>query len=542
MIFNEYNTGRTYHKSTAFGSRLTVAMFTSNIRENITETDDMPRRLTTEEFIEKAQVTHGDRYSYGRAVYVRSTGKITITCHEHGDFEQEACSHLQGAGCAKCSGNAKLTTEDFIEQAREVHGDRYGYDRSIYTSTMKKIIITCPEHGYFLQTPDNHLHGSGCVKCATTSRSLARRLTTEEFIEKARAVHSDRYGYERAVYMRARDKITITCHEHGDFLQTPADHLSGKGCIKCGTLATSLVKTLTTEAFIGKARLVHGSKYNYGRTDYIRNSYKITITCPNHGDFSQLPCNHLAGKGCIKCSGKYSPSTEEFVEKAREVHSDSYSYKRTVYASARGKIIITCPEHGDFEQTPGHHLKGKGCLKCAESRRRLTTEDFINKARTVHGSRYDYVRSAYTRGSDKIIITCPEHGDFLQEPHSHLKGKGCINCSVTGFNSDKQAYLYILLDVETYSRVKIGVSTVPDKRLSQLKRDTPFTLERIDLFETPPWITMQIEKFCHSQLDSANLSGFDGATEWFKFDGGKLEALRTFIRSCGGVTVLKFPL
>lgn len=502
----------------------------------------MVRRLTTEEFIEKARATHGDKYGYGRAVYVTGRTKVIITCPTHGDFEQEACSHLQGAGCAKCSGNAKLTTEDFIEQAREVHGGRYGYVRSVYTGTMKKIIITCPEHGDFQQTPDTHLHGSGCVKCATTSRSLARRLTTKEFIEKARAVHGGRYGYERTVYTRAQDKITITCPEHGNFDQRPQDHLAGKGCNKCGTFATASAKTLTTETFIEKARLMHDDKYNYGITTYIRNSDKITITCPEHGEFSQTPGNHLAGKGCVKCSGKYSPSTEEFIEKARETHGGRYDYDRTVYLSTHEKTTIICREHGDFTQTPAQHLQGKGCARCAENRRRLTTEGFVEKARTVHGARYDYGSTVYARNSDKITITCPEHGDFEQTPHVHLQGKGCAKCSVTGFNPDKQAYLYILLDTENHSHVKIGVSNVPDKRLVILKRETPFTLERIDLFETPPEITLQIERFCHSQLESCGLQGFDGATEWFKFDGGKLEALRYFIKSCGGTPALKFPL
>lgn len=360
----------------------------------------MPRRLTTEEFIEKARKIHGDKYSYERAVYITGRRKVTITCPEHGDFEQEACSHLQGAGCAKCSGNARLTTQDFIEQAREVHGDRYGYDRSVYTSTMKKIVITCPEHGDFRQTPDNHLHGQGCLNCGGTLK-----LTTSQFIEKARNVHGDRYSYDKTVYTN--------------------------------------------------------------------NSDKIIITCPDHGDFLQRPAGHLKGYGCAKCSGNPRLTTREFIEKAREVHGDRYTYDKVVYVSTHNKVAITCPEHGIFLQTPASHSQGVGCPACA---------------------------------------TC-------------------------GFNPDKQAYLYILLDTETHSRVKIGISNVPDQRLVQLKRRTPFSIERIDLFETPPEVTLQIEKFCHSQLDSANLTGFDGVTEWFKFDGGKLESLRAFILTAGGTRV-----
>ncbi|AUR88781.1 hypothetical protein NVP1118B_21 [Vibrio phage 1.118.B._10N.261.49.F6] len=359
---------------------------------------------------------------------------------------------------------------------------------------------------------------------------MARRLTTEEFIEKARAVHGDLYGYDRAVYVRSADKVIITCPKHGDFNQGVHNHLQGCGCAKCADTA------LTTEEFVEKARTVHGDKYSYDLAVYVANKKKVTITCPEHGDFSQTPYGHLKGSGCAKCADT-SLTTEEFIEKSREVHGDKYSYERTVYVTNKKKVVITCPEHGDFEQIPRHHLKGGGCAKCRYDADRLTTEEFVEKARAVHGSRYGYARTVYVGSKDKITITCPKHGDFNQGVHNHLLGCGCPKCASYGFNPDKQAYLYILLDTETHSRVKIGISNQPDTRLRDLKRETPFALERIDLFETPPTVTLQIESFCHSQLESANLTGFDGATEWFKFDGGKLEALREFILSMGGVSV-----
>lgn len=360
---------------------------------------------------------------------------------------------------------------------------------------------------------------------------MARRLTTEEFIEKARSVHGDRYSYERAVYVGSQKKITITCPEHGDFPQTPNSHLTGRGCAKCSGHYSP-----TTEEFVKKARSVHGDKYDYGRSVYSSNKKKMKITCPEHGDFEQRAKDHLRGNGCPSCADDV-PTTEEFIAKAHAVHGDRYDYGRTVYVRSSDTVTITCPEHGDFPQTPSSHLTGNGCPKCCWLARRLTTEEFIEKAREVHGSRYRYDRTVYVTTFNKVTITCPEHGNFKQTPSAHLTGHGCPKCATRGFNPDKQAYLYILLDTETHSRVKIGISNVPDQRLAILKRVTPFTLERIDLFETPPTETLQIEKFCHSQLESANLTGFDGATEWFKFDGGKLEALRAFILSTGGVSV-----
>ena len=210
-------------------------------------------------------------------------------------------------------------------------------------------------------------------------------------------------------------------------------------------------------------------------------------------------------------------------------------------------VEMRCSHRTD-KRTVGDLLSSGGCGYCrrmANNRRdgapnapnlKYDTPSFVKKAIEVHNGKYSYFRTEYSTVL-KVTITCPKHGDFEQNGIHHLAGAGCPKCAVKGFNPGKPAFVYFLLDTETHSRVKIGVSNVPDKRLAILKRETPFTLERIELFETIPEITLQIESFCHSQLDSANLTDFDGATEWFKFDGAKLEALRTFILSTGGTSL-----
>ncbi|CAH9012428.1 putative DUF723 domain-containing protein [Vibrio phage 141O35-1] len=358
---------------------------------------------------------------------------------------------------------------------------------------------------------------------------MPRRLTTEEFIEKARATHGGKYSYEHSVYITGRRKVIITCPEHGDFEQRPSDHVNGDGCSKC-----SGKHRYTTEEFVEKALTVHDGKYSYERSVYISNNKNIIITCPEHGDFEQTAKGHLRGRGCITCGGRKKVDTIEFIEKAREVHGGKYDYAGVNYLNNKTDVVILCPKHGSFNQRPDHHLSGIGCPSCAGNFIK-TTKQFIEEAVHVHGGTYSYDRAAYGGSKKKVTITCPEHGDFEQTPSGHLQGKGCYLCSPGGFNSSQRSYLYILLDMETYNRVKIGISNSPNNRIRFLRENTPFSIERIDLFETPPEITLQIEKFCHSQLDSAKLQGFNGATEWFKFDGSRLEALRTFIRSCGGV-------
>lgn len=119
--------------------------------------------------------------------------------------------------------------------------------------------------------------------------------------------------------------------------------------------------------------------------------------------------------------------TQIFIEKARAKHGDRYGYERVVYVCSGDKVIITCKNHGDFEQTPRNHLMGAGCAKCAGSHI-YSTQEWVQEARAVHGDRYDYERVIYVRSRDKVIITCKEHGDFEQQSNSHLSGNGCPSC------------------------------------------------------------------------------------------------------------------
>lgn len=293
-------------------------------------------------------------------------------------------------------------------------------------------------------------------------------------------------------------------------------------------------KKLTTQEFIEKARAKHGDTFKYDKTCYQGAFGKVTITCRVHGDFTQVAGEHVRGSGCAKCvHDSMFLNTEDFVFRSVGIHGGKYDYSQTEYVNNMSKVKIVCPEHGVFEQIPASHLRGNGCDMCGGSAT-FTTEDFVRKSREKHGDAYDYSRVTYINAHTKVDIVCHKHGVFKQEANSHMRGIGCPSCSTGGFNPDKPAFVYFLLDTETHSRVKIGVSNSPDRRLQELKSRTPFTLERIDLFETPSEITLQIEALCHYHMESANLKGFDGATEWFKFDGGKLEALRSFILSFGG--------
>ena len=127
------------------------------------------KKSNTEEFIKKAKKVHGDKYDYSKVNYIGSKIEVTIICPEHGEFKQRPNDHLNGIGCPKCSGHVKLTTEEFIKRAREIHGDKYDYSKTNYVNMRTKVTIICPKHGEFEQTPQGHLNGDGCPKCCSST-------------------------------------------------------------------------------------------------------------------------------------------------------------------------------------------------------------------------------------------------------------------------------------------------------------------------------------------------------------------------------------
>lgn len=263
----------------------------------------------------------------------------------------------------------KLTTSEFVVKAIAVHGNRYSYDQSVYLGKSVKVVIICSKHGCFKQTPDGHLQGRGCPKCGRETCESAIRSTTNEFIEKAIIIYGDRYGYDKSIYVNRNTNVIITCREHGDFEQTPSTHLRGPcGCPKCARIVVENSRRSNIDKFIEKAIAIYGGKYTYDKSVYVNATTKIVIVCKEHGDFEQVPDSHLHGHGCPKCGGCYQLTTKDFIDKARIIHGNKYSYDKSIYINANTKLIITCPKHGDFKQTPDcHNNSTNGCPKCVSS-------------------------------------------------------------------------------------------------------------------------------------------------------------------------------
>ena len=270
---------------------------------------------------------------------------------------------------------------------------------------------------------------------------------TQNFIEKARKVHGDKYDYSKVEYVNSHTKICIICPEHGEFWQTPNNHLCGKGCNECGKRIVSLKKSSNTDDFITKAKKVHGNKYDYSNVVYVKNNEKIKIICPIHGGFEQTPLTHLSGCGCPKCFGK-NKNNLDFIEQSKKIHGDKYDYSKVIYKGVDYVVKIICPIHGEFEQTPRNHLNGHGCQKCAYNKisnvLSYTNEIFAEKANVVHNNKYHYDKVNYNNSKDKVIITCPEHGDFIISPDKHLQGQACPKCANIISKNENEIFNFII--------------------------------------------------------------------------------------------------
>jgi very-short-patch-repair endonuclease len=203
-----------------------------------------------------------------------------------------------------------LSREEFIRRANIKHEYKYDYSQLIYKTVNENVDIICPIHGHFSQWGHSHLSGSGCKKCAFEKMSEKRKFTKEQFIEKSKAHHGDKYDYSLVDYKNKKTKVKIICPIHGEFEQVAGEHMRGSGCDKCRVLNI----TFTKEQFIERSKVHHGDKYDYSLVDYKNASKKVKIICPIHGEFEQMAYSHTGGKGCSKCAVTESKPEEKVAQ------------------------------------------------------------------------------------------------------------------------------------------------------------------------------------------------------------------------------------
>lgn len=263
-------------------------------------------RKTTEEFIKESQVVHGNKYDYSLVEYVRIISPVKIICKKHGVFEQQPCNHIKGCGCPKCAIERNLkkqrySTEYFIIKAKEVHGDKYDYSLVDYINSSAKVKIICPVHGVFEQNYQKHCYEKrGCWECGKKSCADKNRFSQEQFIDKAKKVHGEKYDYSLVNYVNSQEKIKIICPTHGVFEQVPTSHLKGVNCEKCSILQRTVIYRKGKEKVLKSFYEKHGYFYTYDIPDDVKTSDIIKIICPKHGKFNQKVSVHYRS-GCSKC-------------------------------------------------------------------------------------------------------------------------------------------------------------------------------------------------------------------------------------------------
>lgn len=416
-----------------------------------------------EEFVKRAREKHGDKYTYPEFEETSCINKVQIICPEHGEFYQQIYVHLRGDGCPKCRGRRNWTTEDFIKAAREKHGDKFDYSKSEYKGRRTKVCIMCKElitednpNGEFWQLPLCHIDSpTGMPFQGKRGREYGKitdeeeiEIKTKEFVQKAKEKWGNKIDFSKVVYTGCMQKVELICPEHGSFYASPNSVLSNHGCPNC-----TKNQKLTVESFKEKASKVHNNKYNYSRIKKIDSSNEnVEIICPEHGVFWQNITHHLCGRGCPSCSKNKPLTTDEFIERSSKIHNNKYDYSKTVYTRANEGVLIICPVHGEFIQTPNSHLQGQGCPHCNESHAEreisiLLTENNIEFQRevSIDGIKYKHhMPFDFYLPKLNVLIECQGKQHFLPSKKFIEPFEGRVEKDYIKFKGAKEKGLTLL--------------------------------------------------------------------------------------------------
>lgn len=220
----------------------------------------------------------------------------------------------------------KTTNEEFIEKANVKHNNKYDYSKCNYIGSKKNIIVTCKTHGDFIIKADKHISGTGCDKCTDEELELyykSLRKSNNDFIKKANIKHNNKFDYSKCDYVNAKNNISIICPIHGEFRQKPSSHLSSKhGCPKCANECGSVILSHDINYFTSLSKKMHNNRYDYSISEYNGIKNNIVIICPIHGKFEQRAENHLNGIGCKECSKFVSSGQQHVVDYIKSVDNN----------------------------------------------------------------------------------------------------------------------------------------------------------------------------------------------------------------------------
>lgn len=316
----------------------------------------------------------------------------------------------------------QLSTEIFIKKSKQIHGDVIDHSKVIYINNRTPVILICliNGHGEFNQRPDNHLSGKGCPKCGNNKISVSRKKSEEEILRKIISKHSDRYDYDKFIYNGYHIKSIITClkENHGDFKQSPANHLKGAGCPKCGILKAIDSTKSNKEIFVRESNLVHHYRYDYSEVNYINSITKVKIKCNICLlTFEQTPSAHLAGQGCPHC---IESKGERFISRVlKENHIEYIREYRLPESNALYRYDFYLPEfnlliefHGKQHYKPIDFFGGEEAFKETQFRDTMKKALAKETGRNLICIHYKYMRRKNLDNFKELL---------LKEIHKHDK-------------------------------------------------------------------------------------------------------------------------
>jgi len=458
-------------------------------------TKTMVGKRTKEQYIEEANKLHNNLFDYSliKELPKRDT-RVSIICSSHGIFEQSFHKHLSGDGCKKCAherlGKERIekAKQKFKQESQKIHNNKYDYSKSIYVSATDNITIICKKHGEFQQTPNHHLNGGGCKKCAIENTRIRMSILWETYREQLVKLHNNKYDYSKVIWNGSDNEINVICNIHGDFIIRAQDHKSGRGCQKCSKENKIQYNKHNTEIFIRNAIQKWGNTFDYSKVDYIDSNNKVIIICKKHGEIEIFPPNHL-NYGCGACGRENRTSSNElnlgligrmselkakckreFVSKASNVHENMYNYSSTDYVNAVSKVNVICKTHGVFSISPNNHLRGKGCPVCGKESSRLAKlknfDEYQPEFIKLYGDKYDYSSVVWEGGSKPITVICKKHGEFDILPYLHKVGKECQKCSnrYSGISMDWLLFMEKRYLTEIQHARNLGEFVIPNTR------------------------------------------------------------------------------
>lgn len=314
------------------------------------------RKLTTEEFIERSKDIHGDRYDYSLVEYINGNGSVIIICEKHGEFKQRADGHLRGKNCLKCYHDSKkLTTEEFVEKSISIHGDKYSYEFVSYTTSHKKVDIFCKKHKNIFKMKPNN-HLNG-NGCPSCKLDNNKKYEIIDLIDTFKDIHDNKYTYNNFYeYKNVSDKIEVNCEKHGLFLISIKSHLYKKrGCPYC--------RNVDISEFIERSNIIHNSIYDYSSVEFINTRTEVNIRCKEHGIFKIPICKPV----CKSSKGEKSITSilESFnIEYERQKKFNGCRYKNKLKFDFFIQSLNICIEYnGRQHYEPNDFFGGEKSFK-----------------------------------------------------------------------------------------------------------------------------------------------------------------------------------